>query len=94
MLGNLTTNCLTPAQIAVVEKIHNGPVDPTTGQHLYPGGYSLGSEFNWSNGTSANLPLTPGGTVTPASFITAWYQDFTFGTPSTGAPPLDPDASQ
>ena len=36
-----------------------------------PGGYSLGSEFNWSSGTSANLPLTPGGTVTPASFITA-----------------------
>jgi Tannase and feruloyl esterase len=85
--ATLTTNCLTPAQIAVVEKIHDGPVDPQ-GDHLYPGGYSLGSEFNWSNGTSANLPLTPGGTVTPASFITAWYQDFAFGTPSTGAPPL------
>jgi hypothetical protein len=79
----LTTNCLTPAQIAVVQKIWNGPVDPQ-GQHLYPGEYPLGSEFNWSNGTSANLPLTPEGTVTPASFITAWLQYFTFGTPQTG----------
>ena len=25
--ATLTTNCLTPAEIAVVEKIHNGPVD-------------------------------------------------------------------
>ncbi|HEX4010343.1 MAG TPA: tannase/feruloyl esterase family alpha/beta hydrolase [Solirubrobacteraceae bacterium] len=79
----LTSNCLTPAQIAVVKKIWNGPVDPQ-GQHLYPGGYSLGSEFNWNNGTSANLPLTPGGTVTPASFITAWLQYFAFGTPELG----------
>lgn len=77
--ATLTSNCLTAAQIAVVKKIWNGPVDPQ-GQHLYPGGYSLGSEFNWSNGTSANLPLTPGGTVTPASFITAWLQYFAFET--------------
>jgi Tannase and feruloyl esterase len=81
--ATLTSNCLTAAQIAVVQKIWSGPVDPE-GQHLYPGGYSLGSEFNWSNGTSANLPLTPGGTVTPASFITAWLQYFAFGTPEAG----------
>lgn len=81
--STLTTNCLTPAQIDVVQKIHNGPVDPQ-GDHLYPGGYSLGSEFNWSNGTSANLPLTPGGATTPASFITAWLQYFAFGTPEVG----------
>jgi hypothetical protein len=74
-----TTNCLTAAQIAVVRKVHYGPVDPR-GQHLYPGGYSLGSEFDWSNPTSVNLPLTPGGTVTPASFITAWLQYFAFET--------------
>jgi feruloyl esterase len=79
----LTSNCLTPEQIAVVKKIWNGPVDPQ-GQHLYPGGYSLGSEFNWSNGTSANLPLTPGATVMPATFITSWLQYFAFGTPETG----------
>src|ERR1700743_2798477 len=81
--ATLTSNCLTSAQIAVVRKIWNGPVDPQ-GQHLYPGGYSLGSEFNWSNGTSANLPLTPGATVMPATFITSWLQYFAFGTPETG----------
>ena len=72
-----TTNCLTPAQIEAVEKIHGGPVDPQ-GEHLYPGGYSLGSEFNWSNPTSANLPSTPGAPVMPATFITSWLQYFAF----------------
>jgi hypothetical protein len=75
----LTTNCLTAAQLAVVRKVLAGPVDPQ-GQHLYPGGYSLSSTYDWSNGTSVNLPLTPGGTVTPASFITAWLQYFAFET--------------
>jgi hypothetical protein len=75
----LTTNCLTAAQLAVVRKVLVGPVDPQ-GQHLYPGGYSLSSTYDWSNGTSVNLPLTPGGTVTPASFITAWLQYFAFET--------------
>jgi len=81
--ATLTSNCLTAAQIAVVRKIWVGPVDPQ-GEHLYPGGYSLGSEFNWSNGTSANLPLTAGGTVMPASFITAWLQYFAFGNYESG----------
>ncbi|MGH3244855.1 MAG: tannase/feruloyl esterase family alpha/beta hydrolase [Trebonia sp.] len=75
--AKLNKNCLTAAEIAVVRKVQTGPVD-AQGQLLYPGGYSLGSEFNWSNGTSANLPLTAGGTVTPASFITSWLQYFAF----------------
>jgi hypothetical protein len=81
--ATLTSNCLSAAQIAVARKIWAGPVDPQ-GEHLYPGGYSLGSEFNWSNGTSANLPLTAGGTVKPASFITAWLQYFAFGNYESG----------
>jgi Tannase and feruloyl esterase len=72
-----TASCLTAAQIAVARKVLIGPVDAVN-QLLYPGGYSLSSAFNWSNGTSVNLPLTPGGTVTPASFITAWLQYFAF----------------
>jgi hypothetical protein len=75
--AKLKTNCLTAAQIAVVRKVQDGPVD-AQGQLLYPGGYSLGSEFMWSNPTSANLPLAPGGKVTPASFITSWLQYFAF----------------
>jgi hypothetical protein len=40
-------NCLTQAQIAVVEKVYSGPVDPA-GRHLYPGGEPMGSELAWS----------------------------------------------
>ena len=75
--ATLTTNCLTAAQVAVARKVLIGPVDAMN-QLLYPGGYSLSSAFDWSNGTSVNLPLTPGGTVTPATFITAWLQYFAF----------------
>jgi hypothetical protein len=75
--ATLTSNCLTAAQIAVARKVLIGPVDAMN-QLLYPGGYSLSSAFDWSNGTSVNLPLTPGGAVTPASFITAWLQYFAF----------------
>jgi len=77
--ASLTTNCLTAAQVAVVRKVLAGPVD-TQGQLLYPGGYSLSSAYLWSNPTSVNLPLTPGGTVTPATFITDWLQYLAFET--------------
>jgi hypothetical protein len=75
----LTANCLTAAQVAVVRKVLAGPVDQY-GQLLYPGGYSLSSTYDWSDPTSVNLPLTPGGTVTPATFITSWLQYLTFET--------------
>ncbi len=39
--------CLTAAQVAVVEKIYSGPVDPQ-GQRLYPGGEPFGSELAWA----------------------------------------------
>jgi Tannase and feruloyl esterase len=77
--ASLTSNCLTAAQLAVVRKVLAGPVDPQ-GQLLYPGGYSLSSAYLWSNPTSVNLPLIPGGTVTPASFITEYLQYLTFET--------------
>jgi len=77
--ATLRSSCLTAAQIAVVRKVWAGPVDPQ-GQHLYPGGYSLSSTYDWSDPTSVNLPLTPGGTVTPATFITNWLQYLAFET--------------
>jgi hypothetical protein len=77
--ATLKTSCLTAAQVAVVRKVLSGPVDQW-GQLLYPGGYSLSSTYDWSDPTSVNLPLTPGGTVTPAAFITAWLQYFAFET--------------
>ena len=42
--------------------------------------YSLSSSYLWDNPTSVNLPDTPGGTVTPATFITSWLQYFAFET--------------
>jgi feruloyl esterase len=75
--ARLKANCLTAAELAVVRKVLKGPVDQW-GQLLYPGGYSLSSSYLWSNATSVNLPLTPGGIVTPASFITEWLQYLAF----------------
>ncbi len=75
--ASLKSNCLAAAQLAVVRKVLQGPVDQW-GQLLYPGGYSLSSSYLWSNATSVNLPLTPGGTVTPATFITEWLQYLAF----------------
>lgn len=72
-----TTDCLTGAELAVMSKIYNGPVDPQ-GQHLYPGGYPLGSEWGMNTGTSVLLPEAAGQTVTPAGFIDAWLQYFAF----------------
>jgi feruloyl esterase len=77
--ASLKANCLTAAQLAVVRKVLAGPLDQW-GQLLFPGGYSLSSSYDWSNATSVNLPLTPGGTVTPASFITEWLQYLAFDT--------------
>ncbi|HEX3804275.1 MAG TPA: tannase/feruloyl esterase family alpha/beta hydrolase [Solirubrobacteraceae bacterium] len=77
--ATLTTNCLTAAQIAAFEQVYAGPED-LQGQKLYPGGYPLGSEFNWDNGTSVNIPATLGTTPAPATFITSWLQYFAFET--------------
>jgi len=41
-----TSNCLTAAQVGAVEKIYSGPVNPRTGQKLYPGLYP-GGELGW-----------------------------------------------
>jgi feruloyl esterase len=38
--------CLTAAQVGAVEKIYGGPVNPRTGQKLYPGLYP-GGELGW-----------------------------------------------
>ena len=49
-------NCLTPAQIAVAEKIYAGPTDPQ-GRRLYPGGLPYGSELSWAFFV---VPVAPG----------------------------------
>jgi hypothetical protein len=38
--------CLTAAQVAAVEKLYSGPMNPRTGKNLYPGFYP-GGELGW-----------------------------------------------
>jgi feruloyl esterase len=52
-------NCLTATQVETVKQIYAGPVNPRTGQSLYPG-LPQDSEFGWHG-----LDPTPGG---PAPF--------------------------
>jgi hypothetical protein len=50
-------SCLTPAQVGVVRKAYEGPVD-ARGRHLYPGGEPVGSELAWAGWfvTPAGVP--------------------------------------
>jgi Tannase and feruloyl esterase len=75
--------CLTQTQINAFKEIYNGPVDPK-GNHLFPGGYPLGSEPDMTNGTSVLLPATLPAAAGNAGFITEWYQYFGIGTPALG----------
>jgi feruloyl esterase len=52
-------NCLTAAQVETVNQLYSGPVNPRTGQSLYPG-LPRGSEFAWDG-----LDRTPGPTTIP-----------------------------
>jgi len=44
--GGDSGNCLTAAQVSAVEKIYSGPVNPRTGEKVYPGLYP-GGELGW-----------------------------------------------
>lgn len=44
--GSDNNNCLTPSQVAVVRRLYAGPVNPRTGQQIYPG-LPKGSELWW-----------------------------------------------
>jgi hypothetical protein len=64
-----TASCLTPAQIAVVRDIYQGPVDPQ-GRHLYPGGLAIGSELSWAGFV---VPVAPAGGGPVSSKSSAVY---------------------
>lgn len=46
--GSDLSACLTDAQVAVVQKLYQAPVD-AQGQHLYPGYEAIGSELAWAD---------------------------------------------
>jgi feruloyl esterase len=52
-------SCLTAAQVETAKQIYAGPLNPRTGQSLYPG-LPRGSEFGWNG-----LDPAPGATATP-----------------------------
>jgi feruloyl esterase len=52
-------NCLTAAQVQTAKEIYSGPVNPRTGDSLYPG-LPRGSEFGWDG-----LDRTPGPAAIP-----------------------------
>jgi feruloyl esterase len=71
--GTDTAQCLTAAQIDVVQKIWNGPVDEN-GNHLSAGDMPIGGEANWP-GTM--VPKTLGSLMIPANVGDAvWSSDF------------------
>lgn len=58
--GN-ASDCLSEAEVAVLDKWYKGPVN-SRGEQLYPGGVPLGSEPNWSRwltGAGNASPLLP-----------------------------------
>lgn len=54
-------DCLTPQQVAVVRRLYTGPVNPRTGQQIYPG-MPKGSELGWDHlgpGADGQPPYAP-----------------------------------
>ena len=57
--GASQESCLTAAQVDTVKKLYAGPVNPRTGEHLYPG-LPRGSEFGWDGlAPTATPPYAP-----------------------------------
>ncbi len=46
--GAESPSCLTPAQVATLDKIYRGPKNPRTGEPIFPG-FAKGGEANWTN---------------------------------------------
>lgn len=77
--GSEPPSCLTAAQVEAARKLYTGPVDPSSGKPLYPGGQAYGSELAWADWI---LPLPGLGSV--ASMLGdnyLRYMGYPIGTP-------------
>jgi feruloyl esterase len=45
--AGVTSGCLTPPQVAALQKIYDGPKNPRTGESIFPG-FARGSEAGWT----------------------------------------------
>jgi hypothetical protein len=78
-----TSNCLTPTEVVTLNKVYNGPTDPTTGRRILVGPPQFGSELNWAG---VWVPRTDTATTSVGSdnFVGgARYVIFTDATPPT-----------
>jgi len=57
--GGDSATCLTAGQVDAAKKLYSGPMNPRTGNNIYPGFYP-GGEMGWSAGTVINRTTTSG----------------------------------
>jgi Tannase and feruloyl esterase len=81
--GTDQPTCLTAAQVEVVKKVYNGPVD-AQGRRLYLGGMPYGSELKWS-GEMVVTPSTPIPAVPAYQWPENWlrFMGFPLGQPTS-----------
>jgi Tannase and feruloyl esterase len=76
--GQDPSTCLSPSQVASARKIYDGPIDPVTGQSIFPG-YEPGTEsnfVNWPLWITGPAPVP--GTSLQAFFGNGFYSNFVF----------------
>ena len=69
--GGETNECLTPPQIAALQKVYDGPKNPKTGEPIFPG-FAMGGEMGWS-GIVANRSAT--------GLPNGYFANLVFGSP-------------
>ena len=65
--------CLTDAQVKAVRALYQGPVNPRTGEKLYPG-WSQGSETSWARMMNADVSSSY-----PLALGVAYYRNIIYG---------------
>ncbi len=73
--GADSNSCLTAPQLSALRKLYQGPINPRTGEQIYPG-YSPGSEAFWE-GIVANSP-----TSLPLRLGRSYFADLVYGDPN------------
>jgi feruloyl esterase len=71
-------SCLTASEVATVQQIYSGPVNPRTGESLYPG-LPRGSEFGWDGLVPAQDAAPPYAPIFQSVFGLQWdWRQFDF----------------
>jgi Tannase and feruloyl esterase len=79
--GTDTSACLTPAEVDVVRKLHEGPVDAAGRNLQQPIAHEWGSELGWSlfvPPVAEGTPPPPAGPATSIDFVTSFLRYLAF----------------